>query len=80
MVGYLHTQRLSYEQALAAVFIEGFLFLFLSITGIRSRLMELIPMNIMYSTAAGVCVCVQRGRLFDHDCDASCVLCLTERD
>uniref|UniRef100_A0A7S3QU41 Xanthine/uracil/vitamin C permease n=1 Tax=Dunaliella tertiolecta TaxID=3047 RepID=A0A7S3QU41_DUNTE len=54
VVGFLHTQRLSYKQALAAVFIEGCIFLGLAITGIRSRIMELIPMNIMYSTAAGI--------------------------
>lgn len=55
VVGYLHTQRLSYKQALATVFIEGCIFLVLAITGIRAKIMELIPMNIMYSTAAGAC-------------------------
>ncbi|KAL6756534.1 permease family-domain-containing protein [Haematococcus lacustris] len=54
VVGYLGSDNVSYSQALAAVFVEGLIFLFLSITGIRGRLMELVPKNIMYATGAGI--------------------------
>ncbi|KAL6757129.1 putative purine permease, partial [Haematococcus lacustris] len=44
VVGYLATGKVTYKQALAAVFVEGWIFIFIS----------LIPKNIMYSTAAGI--------------------------
>lgn len=54
VVGYLATKRVSYKQALAAAFVEGWIFIFITITGVRSRLVELIPKNVMYGTAAGI--------------------------
>jgi AGZA family xanthine/uracil permease-like MFS transporter len=50
---YLATKKIGYKEALAAAFIEGWIFIFLSITGVRARLIELIPRHIMYATAAG---------------------------
>ncbi|KAJ9513803.1 hypothetical protein QJQ45_020878 [Haematococcus lacustris] len=54
VVGYLATGKVTYKQALAAVFVEGWIFIFISVTGARGHLVELIPKNIMYSTAAGI--------------------------
>jgi MFS superfamily sulfate permease-like transporter len=53
VVGFLGTKRVTYKQALAAVFVEGFIFLAISVSGVRGRLVELIPRHIMYATAAG---------------------------
>lgn len=47
VVGYMGTGRVTYEQALAAAFIEGWIFIALSVTGLRARLIELIPKNLM---------------------------------
>ncbi len=46
VVGFLGTKKLSYEQALAAAFVEGWIFILLSVTGVRGRLVELIPKNM----------------------------------
>ncbi|GAX75518.1 hypothetical protein CEUSTIGMA_g2961.t1 [Chlamydomonas eustigma] len=54
VVGFMGSGRVAYEQALAAAFVEGWIFFVLSATGLRARLIELIPQNIMYATAAGI--------------------------
>ena len=54
VVGYMGTGRVGYEQALAAAFVKGWIFLLLSASGMRARMIELIPRNIMYATAAGI--------------------------
>lgn len=36
------------------MFIEGWFFLFLAITGIRAKFVELVPRNIMLATSAGI--------------------------
>ncbi|GJN40502.1 hypothetical protein PR202_gb29723 [Eleusine coracana subsp. coracana] len=46
--------RLPYRTALAAVFLEGLLFLALSVVGLRSRLARLIPKPVRVSTSAGI--------------------------
>lgn len=54
IVGFMGTGLISYQYALAAAFVEGWLFILISITGVRGKLVELIPKNIMYATACGI--------------------------
>jgi AGZA family xanthine/uracil permease-like MFS transporter len=46
--------QVSYADALAAVFIEGLLFIMLSITGVRQGLVALFPRTLALSMAAGI--------------------------
>ena len=46
--------QITYKAALAAAFVEGLIFIFLSITGVRGRMVELIPKSLMYATAVGI--------------------------
>lgn len=43
-----------WEQALAAVFVSGILFLILSLTGIREMVINAIPQSLKYAVAAGI--------------------------
>ena len=43
VVGYYGTKSVSYQEALAAIFIEGWIFIIISILGIRQRLIGLLP-------------------------------------
>jgi xanthine/uracil/vitamin C permease (AzgA family) len=43
----------SYQTALAAVFVEGWIFIVLALTGLRLRLIRLVPKSIMLATSAG---------------------------
>lgn len=45
---------MSYQTALGAVFIEGWIFIFLAVTGLRLRLIRLVPKSIMLATSAGI--------------------------
>ncbi|KAG1679264.1 hypothetical protein FOA52_009294 [Chlamydomonas sp. UWO 241] len=54
VVGFMGTGRISYEAALAAAFVEGLIFVFLTVVGLRAVFMELIPRNLLYATAAGI--------------------------
>lgn len=54
MVGYLGTGKITYQEALAAVFVEGWIFIFISLTGVRGRLVSLVPKCIMLATAGGI--------------------------
>ncbi|KAF9204584.1 hypothetical protein BGZ49_005128 [Haplosporangium sp. Z 27] len=54
VVGYHGSNKIKYETALAAVFIEGILFIVLSILGIRQWLARLIPQSIKIATGAGI--------------------------
>ena len=49
VVGYYGTKSVSYQEALAAIFIEGWIFIAISILGIRQKLIGLLP---RYSTRA----------------------------
>jgi xanthine/uracil/vitamin C permease (AzgA family) len=61
-------------QALSAVFVEGWIFVLLTITGVRGRIMEMIPKNIMYATSAGErCMLFQMGAGAGYDVRASCM-------
>lgn len=46
--------NLSYIEAFSAVFIAGILFLLLSMTTLRSRLIEMIPQNLKHAITAGI--------------------------
>lgn len=54
VVGYMGTGKVTYSQALAAIFIEGFIFIIISLVGIRGYLIQRIPKNIMRATAGGI--------------------------
>ena len=44
----------SWQFALMAVFIEGILFILLTLTSLREKIIECIPMNLKYAVTAGV--------------------------
>ncbi|CAO3661745.1 unnamed protein product [Umbelopsis ramanniana] len=54
VVGFNGSGNISYEVAISAVFIEGLIFLFLSVFGIRQYLARLIPVSIKIATGAGI--------------------------
>lgn len=54
VVGYHGSGKVSYQTALAAVFIEGLIFLVLSIFGIRQWLARIIPMSIKIAMGCGI--------------------------
>lgn len=45
---------LTYQQALVAVFIEGFIFIALSVSGIRGGIMRYMPANIAFAGSVGM--------------------------
>ncbi|KAL4572762.1 hypothetical protein LXL04_019545 [Taraxacum kok-saghyz] len=54
VVGFHGSGTLSYQTALAAVFIEGFIFLIISTIGVRAKLAKLVPKPIQISSSAGI--------------------------
>ncbi|KAK9908098.1 hypothetical protein WJX75_002714 [Coccomyxa subellipsoidea] len=54
VVGYRGSGNVSYQTALAAVFVEGWIFIVLALTGLRLRLIRLVPKSIMLATSAGI--------------------------
>ncbi|MCF7926248.1 MAG: NCS2 family permease [Candidatus Izimaplasma sp.] len=48
------TLGLSWQAALAAVLISGFLFFVISITGLRKRIINAIPVGLKYAVGAGI--------------------------
>lgn len=46
--------QVSYRTALSAVFIEGFIFVILAVTGVRTRIIRAIPKSVMLATSAGI--------------------------
>ncbi|TGZ81068.1 putative nucleoside transporter [Ascodesmis nigricans] len=54
VVGYHGTGPISYNLALTAVFVEGFIFIALSIFGLRQWLARAIPRSIKLATGAGI--------------------------
>lgn len=46
--------QISYKQAVAAVFIEGWIFVFIALTGVRGKLIQLVPKSVMLATAGGI--------------------------
>ncbi|MEW5314592.1 MAG: hypothetical protein WDW38_006075 [Sanguina aurantia] len=55
VVGFFGSGGLiSYKQAVAAVFIEGWIFVFIALTGVRGKLIQLVPKSVMLATAGGI--------------------------
>lgn len=54
VVGYHGTGPISYQTAVTAVFVEGFIFVGLSIIGLRQWLARAIPASIKLATGAGI--------------------------
>jgi len=54
VVGFHGTGSLPYRMALAAVFIEGFVFLFLALTGMRQWLVRMLPNSIKIASGCGI--------------------------
>ncbi|KAF9094841.1 hypothetical protein BGX23_001484 [Mortierella sp. AD031] len=54
VVGKFGSGKISYQVALAAVFIEGLVFLVLSVLGLRQWLARCIPRNIKVATGVGI--------------------------
>ena len=55
MVGYRGTKSVSYQEALAAIFIEGWIFIAISIVGIRQKLIALLPRSAHLPTWLSGC-------------------------
>ncbi|EEB08614.2 transmembrane transporter [Schizosaccharomyces japonicus yFS275] len=54
VVGTNGTGRVSYREALLAVFVEGFIFFGLTILGLRQWLARAIPASLKFATGAGI--------------------------
>ncbi|KAF8394838.1 hypothetical protein HHK36_018775 [Tetracentron sinense] len=54
VVGFHGSGNVPYKSALAAVFIEGLIFLLISALGIRAKLAKLVPKSVRVSSSAGI--------------------------
>lgn len=54
VVGVHGQGSVSYRLALTAVFVEGFVFLFLSIIGLRQWLVKIIPSSVKVASGVGI--------------------------
>lgn len=54
VVGFHGTGRISYGLALTAVFMEGFVFMLLALTGMRQWLVKVIPTTIKTASGVGI--------------------------
>lgn len=54
IVGFHGSGLISYRLALTAVFIEGFIFIFLSLIGMRQWLVKMIPVSLKIAAACGI--------------------------
>ena len=54
IVGYHGSGIISYNLALIAVFTEGFIFVFLSLIGMRQWLVKVIPVSLKIAAACGI--------------------------
>ncbi|XP_058110581.1 adenine/guanine permease AZG1 [Magnolia sinica] len=54
VVGFHGSGNVPYKTALAAVFIEGLIFLFISALGFRAKLAKLVPRPVRISSSAGI--------------------------
>lgn len=54
VVGFRGSGIISYQEALAAVFLEGFIFFFLSIIGLRQWLVRIMPQSLILAVGAGI--------------------------
>ncbi|XVE91283.1 hypothetical protein DITRI_Ditri20bG0141200 [Diplodiscus trichospermus] len=54
VVGFHGSGNVPYKSALAAVFLEGLIFLFISAVGFRAKLAKLVPKPVRISSSAGI--------------------------
>lgn len=54
IVGFHGSGSISYNLALTAVFIEGFIFIALSLIGMRQWLVKIIPVSLKIASACGI--------------------------
>ncbi|KAG2002494.1 purine transporter, variant 2 [Coprinopsis cinerea AmutBmut pab1-1] len=54
VVGFHGGGIISYQEALSAVFLEGWLFLFLSLLGLRQWLVRIMPQSLVLAVGAGI--------------------------
>jgi AGZA family xanthine/uracil permease-like MFS transporter len=54
VVGFHGQGIVSYNLALTAVFVEGFVFIFLSLIGMRQWLVKIIPVSLKIASACGI--------------------------
>nr|GLL28046.1 adenine/guanine permease AZG1-like [Ipomoea trifida] len=54
VVGFHGSGNVSYQSALAAVFIEGLIFLAISAVGLRAKLAKLVPKPVRIASSAGI--------------------------
>ena len=54
IVGFHGSGIVSYNLALTAVFVEGFIFIFLSLIGMRQWLVKVIPISLKIASACGI--------------------------
>ncbi|GLT94616.1 hypothetical protein SLE2022_123450 [Rubroshorea leprosula] len=54
VVGFHGSGNISYQNALAAVFLEGLIFLLISAVGFRAKLAKLVPKPVRISSSAGI--------------------------
>ncbi|CAK5281425.1 unnamed protein product [Mycena citricolor] len=54
IVGYHGQHKTTYQEALAAVFLEGWIFLFLSIIGLRQWIVRIMPQSLVLAVGAGI--------------------------
>ncbi|KAK6121774.1 hypothetical protein DH2020_044489 [Rehmannia glutinosa] len=54
VVGFHGSGNISYQSALAAVFMEGLIFLFLSAVGLRAKIAKMVPKPVRISSSAGI--------------------------
>lgn len=66
VVGQHGMGQLSYQQTMTAVFVEGFIFVVLSVTGVRGGIIKFMPKSIaMASSGAAPARCAGRGAAAD---------------
>ncbi|KAK9814232.1 hypothetical protein WJX72_002621 [[Myrmecia] bisecta] len=54
VVGYRGTGKVPYSTALTAIFLEGWIFIILAVTGVRGKLIHLLPKPLMHAMSAGI--------------------------
>ena len=54
VVGYHGSGKVSYGLALGAVFIEGFVFMFLALIGMRQWLVRILPASLKVASGCGI--------------------------
>lgn len=54
VVGFHGSGTITYREALAAVFLEGWVFLFLSLIGLRQWLVRIMPQSLVLAVGAGI--------------------------